>query len=155
MIIFNVLNIVIDSFVIIKKSFLPLKSVWECFFKWADPPDSQNGFTVLPYIKGVTESLTRIVNNDVMGSELPPDQLRPCNRNLLLPNQDLHQIGKRTLCIKSRANRTWNYIEETGRCLHTRKKEHIPNTKVLKSGSNKATLLILRMHASSTEAIHA
>ena len=101
MIIFNVLNIVIDSFVIIKESFLPLKSVWECFFKWADPPDSQNGFTVLPYIKGVTESLTRIVNNDVMGSELPPDQLRPCNRNLLLPNQDLHQIGKRTLSIKS------------------------------------------------------
>lgn len=77
MIIFNVLNIVIDSFVIIKErsvskfhdtvnavdpkiSFttevIPsLKSVWECFFKWADPPDSQNGFQVLPYIKGITE----------------------------------------------------------------------------------------------------
>ena len=34
------------------------------FFKWTDPPDSQNGFAVLPYIKGVTEPLTRILNNN-------------------------------------------------------------------------------------------
>ena len=34
-------------------------------------------------------------------SEPPPDRIRPCNRNLRPPNQDLHQIGKRTLSIKS------------------------------------------------------
>ena len=34
------------------------------FFKWTDPPDSQNGFAVLSYIKGVTEPLTRILNNN-------------------------------------------------------------------------------------------
>ena len=33
------------------------------FFKWTDPPESQNGFAVLPYIKGVTEPLTTILNN--------------------------------------------------------------------------------------------
>ena len=34
------------------------------FFKWTDPPDSQIGFAVLPYIKGVSEPLTRILNNN-------------------------------------------------------------------------------------------
>ena len=34
------------------------------FFKWTERPDSQNGFAVLPYIKGVTEPLTRILNNN-------------------------------------------------------------------------------------------
>jgi len=34
------------------------------FVRWTDPPDSQNGFAVLPYIKGVTEPLTRILNNN-------------------------------------------------------------------------------------------
>jgi len=32
------------------------------FFRWRDPPDSQNGSAVLPYIKGVTEPLKRILN---------------------------------------------------------------------------------------------
>ena len=62
------------------------------FFRWTDPPDSQNGFAVLPYIKGVTEPLTRF--STITASEPPPDRLRPCSRNLRLPNQDLHQIGK-------------------------------------------------------------
>ena len=34
------------------------------FFRLTEPPDSQNGFAVLPYIKGVTEPLTRILNNN-------------------------------------------------------------------------------------------
>ena len=34
------------------------------FFRWTDPPDSQNGFAVLPYIKGITEPLARILNNN-------------------------------------------------------------------------------------------
>ena len=36
-----------------------------------------------------------------IASEPPPDRLRPCNRNLRPPNQDLHQTGKRMLSTKS------------------------------------------------------
>ena len=44
----------------------------EMFFKWTDPPDSQNGFAVLPYIKGVTEPLTRILNNNSIRATTRP-----------------------------------------------------------------------------------
>ena len=43
------------------------------FFKWTDPPDSQNGFAVLPYIKGVTEPLTRILNNNGIRATTRPE----------------------------------------------------------------------------------
>ena len=41
---------------------------------------------------------------------------------------------------------TWNYIGETGRWLHNRKKEHIRNTKVFKNGSNIASHAWLEGH---------
>ena len=79
-----------------------------------------------------------------MASEPPPDRLRPCNRNLRPPNQDLYQIGKRKLSIKSPV-RTAHGIK-TGNCLHTRKKEHIRNANVFKSGSNIASHAWLEGH---------
>ena len=33
------------------------------FFRWADPPNSYRSFAVLPYIKGLTEPLTRLLRN--------------------------------------------------------------------------------------------
>ena len=92
--------------------------------------------------------------------EPPPDRLRPCNRNLRLPNQDLHQIGKRTLSIKSPV-RTEPMERVDAYTLDKRNTYVTP--KFLKvvpilptMRDSKATLLILRMHASSTEqAIHA
>ena len=45
----------------------------------------------------------------------------------------------------------WNYVGETGRCLHTRKKEHIRNTKVFKSGSNVASHAWLEGHTINFE----
>ena len=71
----------------------------------------------------------------ITASEPPPDWLRPYNRNLRL------QIK-----TSIRSDCTWNYIGETGRCLHNRKKEHIRNTKVFKSGSNVASHAWLEGH---------
>ena len=34
------------------------------FFGWADPPDLHVGFAVLPYIKGLTEPLSRLLRNN-------------------------------------------------------------------------------------------
>ena len=64
------------------------------FFKWTEPPDSQNGFAVLPYIKGVTEPLTRILNNNSIRATTRPVKT-------LQQITHLHQIGKRMLSTKS------------------------------------------------------
>ena len=34
------------------------------FFGWADLPDLHRGFAVLPYIKGLTEALSRLLRNN-------------------------------------------------------------------------------------------
>jgi len=34
------------------------------FFKWAEPSDTYKDFACLPYIRGLTESLTRLLRND-------------------------------------------------------------------------------------------
>ena len=116
---------------------------------------------VLPYIKGVTEPLTRILNNNgirattrpvkTLQQEFAPPKSRP-------PSDRQTNVVYKIPC----SDCTWNYIGETSKCLHTRKKEHIRNTKVFKMVpilsamlGSKATLLILRMHALSTEQIHA
>ena len=45
------------------------------------------------------------------------------------------------------ADCSWSYIGETGRCFHTRKKEHIRNTKTYKKISNIATHAWLNGHS--------
>ena len=108
------------------------------FFTWTDPPDSQNGFAVLPYIKGVTEPLTRILNNNGIRATTRPvktllqEFASPKSRP---PSDRQTNVVYKTPC----ADCTRNYIGETGRCLHTGKKEHIRNTKFFKSGSNIAS----------------
>ena len=131
------------------------------FFKWTDPPDPKNGFTVLPYIKVSLNHLQEF--STTTASEPPPDQLRPCNRNLHLPNQDLHQIGKQTLSIKSPVRTAHEITSEKRVDAYTLEKRNTYETpkssKVVPvlpaMRGTKATLLILRMHTSSTEAIHA
>ena len=115
------------------------------FFKWTDPPDSQNGFAVLPYIKGVTEPLTRILNNEgIRATTRPVNTLQqefasPKSRT---PSDRQTNVDYNIPC----ADCTWNYIGETGRCLLTRKQEHIRNSKVFKSGSNIASYAWLEGH---------
>ena len=94
-----------------------------------------------------------------MASEPPPDWLRSCNRNLRVPNFDLHQIGKRTLSIKSPV-RTAHVItsEERVDAYTLEKRNTYESPKFLKVVPTLPAMrdspLILRMHASSTEAIH-
>ena len=120
------------------------------FFRWTDPPDSQNGFAVLPYIKGVTEPLTRILNNNgIRATTRPVKTLQqefasPKSRP---PSDRQTNVVYKILCVDC----TWNYIGETGSCLHTRKKEHIRNTKVFKSGSHIASHAWLEGHTINFE----
>ena len=86
---------------------------------------------VLPCINHLQEFST------IMASKPPPYHFRPCNRNLRLPNREPPSDRQTNVVYKIPcADCIWNYVGETGRCLHTRKKQHIQNTKVFKSGSN-------------------
>ena len=101
------------------------------FFKWTDPPDSQIGFAVLPYIKGVTEPLTRILNNNGIRATTRP--VKTLQQEFASPKSRPPSDRQTNVVYKIPCSDcTWNYIGETGRCLHTRKKEHIRNTNVLK-----------------------
>ena len=98
-----------------------------------------------------------------MASEPPPDLLRPCNRNLRPPNQDLHQISKRMLSTKSPVWTVLGITSEKRVDAYTLEKRNTYETpKFLKMVrvlpamlGSKDTLLILRIHVLSTEAIHA
>ena len=116
------------------------------FFKWADPSDSYRDFAVLPYINGLTEPLARLLrNNGILATSRPLKTLQqefvsPKSR----PPADLQtNVVYKIPC----ADCPWNYIGETGRCLQTRKKEHIRNTKTYKKGSNIATHAWLNGHS--------
>ena len=76
------------------------------FFESVEP--STKEYAVLPYIRGLTEPLKR-----------------------LLKHYDIKVIS-----IINCADCSWKYIGETGRSLETRKKEHIRNVKKCKVGSN-------------------
>ena len=101
------------------------------FFRWTDPPDSQNGFAVLPYIKGVTEPLTRILNNNgIRATTRPVKSLQqefasPKSRP---PSDRQTSVVYKILCVDC----TWNYIGETERCLHTQKRNTYETPKFLK-----------------------
>jgi len=88
------------------------------FFSWADPTNSQS-FTVLPYIKGITEPLSRILkSHDIrvtnkpiktLQQEFPVPKFRPrvddqCNVVYKIP------------C----GSCPWSYIGETKRSFSTR-----------------------------------
>ena len=115
------------------------------FFKWTDPPDSQIGFAVLPYVKGVTEPLTRILNNNGIRATTRP--VKTLQQEFASPKSRPPSDRQTNVVYKIPCSDcTWNYIRETGRCLHTRKKEHIRNTKVFKNGSNIASHAWLEVH---------
>ena len=109
------------------------------FFSWADPTNSQS-FAVLPYIRGITEPLTRILkSHDIrvtnkpiktLQQEFPVPRFRPraddqCNVVYKIP------------C----GSCPWSYIGETKRLFGTttRRKEHIRNTKQRTKGSDALT----------------
>ena len=105
------------------------------FFKWADPSDTSLGFACLPYIRGLSEPLTRLLRkNDIrvvskpaktLQQEFPSPKFRQpldlqCNVVYKIPCADC----------------SWCYVGETGRCFKTRRKEHQRNLKNYTRGSN-------------------
>ena len=98
------------------------------FFKLVDPTMSRNSFASLPYIKGVTEPLIRVLKKHEITvvnkplktrqQEFPIPKSRP---PLTLQPDVVYKIPF--------DNCSWSYIGETGRSFATRKKEHIRNVK--------------------------
>ena len=72
----------------------PPEELVSMFFKWADPPDAYRGFACLPYIKGLTEPLTRLLSNTK--SEWSANPLKLSNKNSRLQNLDSPWISKQT-----------------------------------------------------------
>ena len=99
-----------------------------------EPTESRKSYASLPYIKGVTEPLTRILKkHDVtvvnkpfttLQQQFPALKLRPSMES---QTNAVFKIPC-TNCL-------WCYIGETGRAFNTRKKEHLRNTKTAAKGS--------------------
>ena len=98
------------------------------FFGWADPSDLLVGFTVLPYIKGLTEPLSRLLrNNGIQTTSRPLKALQ--QEFVSLKSRPPAKLQTNVVYKIRCTDCPWSYIGETGRCLQTRKKEHIRNMK--------------------------
>ena len=108
------------------------------FFALLDRPTTPTGYAVLPYIKGLTEPLSRVLQkHDIKFSNKPT---RTLQQEISSP-KDRPETEKQTNIIYkiSCKDCSWSYIGETGSCFETRKKEHIRNVKQNIAGSNKAS----------------
>ncbi|KAL9976646.1 hypothetical protein ACROYT_G013968 [Oculina patagonica] len=91
-----------------------------------EAPESHKSFASLPYIKGVTEPLTRVLKkHDItvvnkplttLQQQFPAPKFRP---SLESQTNVVYKIP----CSEC----SWCYIGETGRAFNTRKKEHLRN----------------------------
>ncbi|XP_078380796.1 uncharacterized protein LOC144663661 [Oculina patagonica] len=116
------------------------------FFGWADPSDSHCGLAVLPYIKGLTEPLSRLLRNN--GIQTTSRPLKTLQQEFVSPKaRPPAELQTNVVYKIPCADCPWSYIGETGRCLKTRKKEHIRNTKTFKKGSNIASHAWLNDHS--------
>ncbi|XP_068739822.1 uncharacterized protein [Montipora capricornis] len=104
------------------------------FFKWTEPTNRRN-CAVLPYIKGITEPLTRILKEHniqvtsrpvkTLQQHFPIPKLRPAE-------DDQCNVIYKIPC----ASCPCSYIGETKRSFTTRRKEHMRNLKHCTKGSN-------------------
>ena len=119
-----------------KQEFVPPpEDLVRMFFECVEPKLNCS-YAVLPYIKGLTEPLKRLLKqHDIRvtskplsnqnQTKFPSPKDRPPAEN---QTNVIYQIG----C----SDCPWNYIGETGRAFNTRKKEHVRNVKQFKDGSN-------------------
>ena len=108
------------------------------FCALADRPTTPTGHAVLPYIKCLTEPLTRVLRKyDIKVYDKPTKTLQ---QEFPSP-KDRPETEKQTNVIYKITCKdcSWSYIGETGRCFETRKKEHIRNVKQNIAGSNIAS----------------
>jgi len=91
-------------------------------------------FASLPYIKGVTEPLTRVLKkHDISVINKPMTTLQqqfPVPKFRPAPDSQTNVVHK-IPC----ADCSWCYIGESGRAFNTRRKEHIRNIKTAAQGS--------------------
>ena len=98
------------------------------FFALVEPPATPNSYAVLPYIKGLTEPLTRILKKN--GMKVFNKQLKTLKQEFPSPKDRPTFHKQKNVVYKIRCKDCpWNYVGETGRCFETRKKEHVRNTK--------------------------
>ena len=104
------------------------------FFNLVESSESRKSFASLPYIKGVTEPLTRVLKKyDISVTNKPMNTLQqqfPAPKFRPAPDLQTNVVYK-IPC----ANCSWCYIGETGRAFNTRRKEHLRNVKTAAKGS--------------------
>ncbi len=119
-----------------EKSSSPEELVKE-FFDLVEPK-SNHCYAVLPYIKGLTEPLKRILKpHDIRVTTKPLctlEQSFPSTKDRPSPEDQTNVVYKINC-----ADCSWSYIGETGRAFNTRRKEHVRNVELCKSGSNIAS----------------
>ena len=99
-----------------------------------EPSESRKSFASLPYIKGVTEPLTRVLKkHDISVINKPMNTLQ---QQFLAPKFRPAPDSQTNVVYKiPSTNCSWCYIGETGRAFNTRRKEHIRNVKTAAKGS--------------------
>jgi hypothetical protein len=104
------------------------------FFERVVDWDTKVGYAVLPYIKGLTEPLKRLLKPYNIQATTKPihtfEQMLPSPKDRP-PSQEQTNVIFRINC----ADCSWSYIGETGREFITRKKEHVKNVEKHKAGS--------------------
>ena len=116
------------------------------FFKMVEPTESRKSFASLPYIKGVTEPLTRalkkhdvtVVNKPLttLQQQFPAPKFRP------LMESQTNAVYK-IPCT----NCSWCYIGEPAELLIPEKKEHLRNSKTAAKGCKIANHAWSNKHA--------
>ena len=108
------------------------------FFEMVEPTESRKSFATLPYIKGLTEPLTRVLKkHDIKVVNKPFTTLQqqfPAPKSRPSMESQTNVVYK-IPCM----NCSWCYIGETGRAFNTRKKEHARNIKTAAKGSRIAS----------------
>lgn len=98
-------------------------------------PKPNNDYAVLPYIKGLTEPLKRLLKPyDIQVTTKPLrtlEQIFPSVKDRPSPEDQTNVVYQITC-----SDCSWSYIGETGRTFNTRRKEHKRNVEQCKRGSN-------------------
>ena len=114
------------------------------FFKCVDPPPT------LPYIKALTEPLTRLLKkHDVQVTNKP---LKTLQQEFQAPKFRPGKVDQCNFVYKIPCTTcSWSYIGETRRLFSTRKKEHARNVKMCAKGSNVANHAWSKNHQNDFE----
>ena len=107
----------------------PEELVGQFFKRFGEKP---SGYVTLPYVRGITDALRRILlQQNIRVTTRPLQRMFPSPKHQVPPEQRTNVIYN-IPC----SDCPWSYVIKTGRSFQTRKKEHIRNVKNCKEGSN-------------------